>query len=174
MYKGHVVFLGRGSVTSNRFWNGFVTYFPVIRASPETLQGRSYVAHLFRKSTSFSQSIPLLRYCRKNYLEDLTGMLTQAKLVLQPAFSFFLKFHENINTSPPKLTIANMSIKTPKTHTQIGFCFVLFFSCLVFKVMTWKKSQSSYFSHKLQETRGAPISEVVLIFSMRKYQASNI
>lgn len=25
MYKGHVVFLGRGAVTSNRFWNGFVT-----------------------------------------------------------------------------------------------------------------------------------------------------
>lgn len=133
MYKGHVVFLGRGSVTSNRFWNGFVTYFPVIRASPETLQRRSYVAHLFRKSTSFSQSIPLLRYCRKNYLEDLTGMLTQAKLVLQPAL-FFLKFHVNINTSPPKLTIANMSIKTHKTHIQIGFF------CFVFLVALFSKS----------------------------------
>lgn len=151
----------------------WLTYLPVIRASPETLQRRSYVAHLFRKSTSFSQSIPLLRYCRKNYLEDLIGMLTQAKLVLQPAF-FFFKVPCKHKYFSSKVNYSKYVHKNPQnTYTNRIFLFC-FFSCLVFKVMTWKKSQSSYFSHKLQETRGAPISEVVLIFSMRKYQASNI
>lgn len=140
---------------------------------PQKLCKGEAMWHIFSGNRLHFLSQFLSRHCRKNYLEDLTGMLTQAKLVLQPAF-FFFKVPCKHKYFSSKVNYSKYVHKNPQnTYTNRIFLFC-FFSCLVFKVMTWKKSQSSYFSHKLQETRGAPISEVVLIFSMRKYQASNI
>lgn len=133
----------------------WLTYLPVIRASPETLQRRSYVAHLFRKSTSFSQSIPLLRYCRKNYLEDLTGMLTQAKLVLQPAF-FFFKVPCKHKYFSSKVNYSKYVHKNPQnTYTNRIFLFC-FFQLPCFQSHDVKEKSIFLFQPQIAGNEGCP------------------
>lgn len=135
MYKGHVVFLGRGAVTSNRFWNGFVTDLLARdtgiprNSAKEKLRGTSFQEIDFIFSVNSS-----LKILQKKLLRRPNRDVDASKTSPATCFFFFLKFHVNINTSPPKLTIANMSIKTHKTHIQIGFF------CFVFSVALFSKS----------------------------------
>lgn len=109
--NGMCVFLGRSSVTSKIL--KLVCDLPMIWASQELCKGEA-MGHIFSEILLYFLS-QFLKIMQENYLESLIGMSSQAKLVLQPVFvRLFSKFYVKINTSQPKLSVANMSIKIPQ------------------------------------------------------------
>lgn len=116
--------------------------FPVVWAPPGTLQGTDHFPFLVNPFSKITQDQTIRR-------PNTKGLSSQAKLVLQLALVFFFKFHVKKNTSQPKLTVENMSIKKNLTG-YVGIFLVALFS----KSWCKRKANLPISSHKLQETRG--------------------